>query len=426
MYWLVENKDQLEILKNSGYKEAFIEVIPYNNNIHPTQNNVSLVYIRPINASKGFMVCIAHSEALNELYTDKTCISELIGKFDTLYCRDKKETLHYFPNKALYDITPPPSTYIRPTTQTHDLYYRQHGDNPQLNLIIPIVKHYEICETIFGDLKKYINSKPTKYNEFFNNKVSVVFNFIEQSGIKIHKPTFQQHFHPIDSEFTYTQFNLKTTTTRPSNKFKNVNYAALNKQNKSRESFIPRNNRFVEIDISAYHPSLAARLIGYDFAGVDIHAHFASLYGVDYKKSKELTFKQLYGGVFENYKNLEFFQNIETYVENVWDEFQTQGYIECLISGYRYERDKLENMNPQKLFNYILQNLETSMNVLILWDMCRILMGYNSKLVLYTYDSFLLDISDEEGEVLGKIRDLFGKYDLNIKEVSGMNYDKMG
>jgi len=182
----------------------------------------------------------------------------------------------------------------------------------------------------------------------------------------------------------------------------------------------------VEIDISAYHPSLAARLIGYDFAGVDIHAHFASLYSVDYKKSKELTFKQLYGGVFENYKNLEFFQNIETYVENVWDEFQTQGYIECLISGYRYERDKLENMNPQKLFNYILQNLETSMNVLILWDMCRILMGYNSKLVLYTYDSFLLDISDEEGEVLGKIRDLFGKYDLNIKEVSGENYDKMG
>ena len=48
-------------------------------------------------------------------------------------------------------------------------------------------------------------------------------------------------------------------------------------------------------------------------------------------------------------------------------------------------------MNPQKLFNYILQNLETSTNVLILWDILCILRGYKTKLVLYTYDSFLLD-----------------------------------
>ena len=33
----------------------------------------------------------------------------------------------------------------------------------------------------------------------------------------------------------------------------------------TRKSFIPRNNKFVEIDISAYHPSLAARLVGYSF-----------------------------------------------------------------------------------------------------------------------------------------------------------------
>ena len=55
MYWLVEDEEQLEVLINSGYKEAFIEVIPYNDKIHPILNNISLVYIRPINASKGFI-----------------------------------------------------------------------------------------------------------------------------------------------------------------------------------------------------------------------------------------------------------------------------------------------------------------------------------------------------------------------------------
>ena len=420
MYWLVENEEQLSVLINSGYKKAFIEVIPYNDTIHPVLNHVSLVYIRPIEASKGFMVCITHSESLNTL---NMRINDLLNKFDILYCRDKKEILHYFPNKTLYDITPPPHTYIRPTTQTHDLYYRQHKDNPELNLIIPIVKHYELCETIFGDLKANINIEKTKHNEFFNSRVSVVFNAIERSGIRIHNETFSEYFHAVDGEYVHTQFNLKTTTTRPSNKFKNVNYAALNKENGCRKSFIPRNSKFVEIDISAYHPSLAARLIDYSFTTSDIHAHFATLYNVDYKKSKELTFKQLYGGVFKDYKHLEFFRKIEKYVGELWDKFQSDGFVECKISGYRYKKENLDNMNPQKLFNYILQNLETSTNVLILWDMLRILRKYKTKLILYTYDSFLLDIDENEAGVLEEVREIFKKYKLNIKEIEGYDYN---
>jgi hypothetical protein len=420
MYWLVENEEQLNVLVNSGYKKAFIEVIPYNDTVHPVLNHVSLVYIRPIEASKGFMVCITHSECLNAL---NTRINDLLNKFEVLYCRDKKEILHYFPIKTLYDITPPPTTYIRPTTQTHDLYYREHKDNPELNLIIPIVKHYELCETIFRDLKANINREKTKYDEFFNNRVSMVFNAIERSGIHIHNETFSEYFHAVDSEYVYTQFNLKTTTTRPSNKFKNVNYAALNKENGCRKSFIPRNNKFVEIDISAYHPSLAARLIDYTFTTSDIHAHFATLYKVDYKKAKELTFKQLYGGVFKNYKHLEFFKRIEKFVLETWNEFNEKGCITCPISNFVYTKENLGEMNPQKLFNYMLQNMETSQNVLVLWDIFCILRGYKTKLVLYTYDSFLFDWDESETELLEKIRDIFKKYKLNIKEETGYDYN---
>ena len=419
MYWLVENEEQLNVLLNSSYKEAFIEVIPYSDNIHPAINPVSLVYIRPLKASKGFMICSEHSESLNVL---NTRICGLIDKFDKLYCRDKKEILHYFPIKTLYDINTPPNPYIRPTTSTHDLFYRQYKDNPEINLIIPIVKHYELCEQIFNDLKDNITNEKTKYDDFFNSRVSVVFNAIERSGIRIHNETFSKYFHPVDGKYINTQFNLKTTTTRPSNKFNNVNYAALNKENGCRKSFIPRNNKFIEIDISAYHPSLSAFLIGYNFPTNDIHGHFASLYGVDYKKSKELTFKQLYGGVFKNYKHLEFFQKIEKYVGELWCKFQNDGFIECKISGYRYKKENLENMNPQKLFNYVLQNLETSVNVLILWDILRILRKHKTQLVLYTYDSFLLDVDDNDSEILEKIREVFKNYKLNIKETEGYDY----
>tara|TARA_R110002074_G_scaffold105046_2_gene226893 strand:+ start:1183 stop:2457 length:1275 start_codon:yes stop_codon:yes gene_type:complete len=422
MYWLIEDEDQLNVLVNSSFREAFIEVIPYNDTIHPAQNRASLVYIRPINAHKGFMVCITHSESLNAL---NARIDKLVEKFEVLYCRDKKEMLHYFPNcfKAFYDINPPPTTYIRPTTKTHDLYYRQHKDNPELNLIIPIVKHYELCETIFEDLKANINKEKTKYDEFYNNKVSLVFNAIERNGIRIHNETFSEHFHPVVGECVYTQFNLKTTTTRPSNKFKNVNYAALNKENGCRKSFIPSNDVLYEVDISAYHPSLSCRLINYSFPTSDIHTHFSKLYKVDYAKAKELTFKQLYGGVFKQYEHLEFFSKISIYVKELWKEFEREGQITCPVSNFVYKKENLGKMNPQKLFNYLLQNLETSMNVRILWDMCALLVNKKTKLVLYTYDSFLFDLSEEDEEIRKEIDEIFRKYKLNIKAKEGYDYD---
>jgi hypothetical protein len=42
--------------------------------------------------------------------------------------------------------------------------------------------------------------------------------------------------------------------------------------------------------------------------------------------------------------------------------------------------------------------------------------------VLYTYDSILLDVVDEEVEVLEEIRGVFEKYKLNIKEIEGYDY----
>ena len=366
------------------------------------------------------MLCLSHSETLS---VSKTGIDRLLERFEVLYCRDKKETLHYFPLKALVDINIPPRTYIQELTKAHEILYYKHKDKPNVNEIVPVVKHYEMCQNTFWELKSNINKDKTKYDEFFNSRVSVVFNALERSGLRIHVPRFEQHFHPVNGERVYSQYNLKTLTTRPSNKFKGVNYAALNKENGCRKSFIPSNDILCEIDISAYHPSLSCRLVDYSFPTVDIHDHMAKLYKVSYAKSKELTFKQLYGGVFDNYRHLEFFQKIEEYVGKTWDKFQSDGKIECPISGFVFSKDRLENMNPQKLFNYLLQNLETSMNVRILWDVLQLIRGKKTKLILYTYDSFLFDFSQDEQDVMDNIQDVFNKYKLNIKIKQGYDYD---
>ena len=417
MFWLIENTNQLKGFYNKGYKEAYIEVIPYSYKTHPVTNKISLVYVHPLDAHKGYIISINHSESmpLNSEY-----IAELIGSYDTLYVWGKKEFLHYYVHKNIIDISLASPEYEMETTKAHQILQQRAKDKLDLNRIVPIVKHYETCEKNYNNLKQYFNEP---VNEFYNSRVPLVFNSIERNGLRVNRELFKQYFDKDWGNKVYTQYNYRTTTTRPSNRFGGVNFAALNKENGTRKTFIPENDILVEIDISAYHPTLASSLIHYNFTDDDIHRSFARLYNVDYKKAKELTFKQLYGGVFKQYQHLEFFQKIQAYVEEIWTQFQNEGFIECPISKYQFKRDKLDNMNPQKLFNYLLQNLETATNVRILWDIIKLLKGKKTKLILYTYDAFLLDVCKEEKEDIKKIFKVFEKYKLKIKIKHGDSYD---
>ena len=417
MFWLIENKSQLDEFCHKGFKEAFVEIIPYSPFIHPVQNSICAIYVRPINDSKGYLLPIFHTEVQENLFEDS--IYGLLKGLDKIYCRDKKEFLHYFPFKQLIDITLTSPTYIQPTF-AHEFIYKKYPHRKDVNILVPIVKHYEYCESIFEELEHLID-KPV--NEFYNHKASWMFYAIEQAGLTVDTALYEQYFEQDTEGVVYTQYNFKTLTTRPSNTFNGINYAALNKENGCRKAFIARNTSLVEFDISAYHPTLLAKLVGYDFGDEDIYSHFAKIYKVDRQEAKILTLQQFYGGILPKYREIEFFKKVQAYIDDLWDTFQYGGYIKCPISGYEFRKDKLENLNPQKLLNYVIQNLETAYNVNILWDVFKIIKNKKTKLVLYTYDSFLLDWSDDERDVLTDIQKVFNKYKLNIKVAHGISYD---
>ena len=424
MFWLIETKEQLREFVNEDFKEVFVEVIPYHNHIHPALNDVCLVYIRPTYDSKGYMLCIDHSETMS---IGKTYIEKILQHTDTVYVRDKKAFLYYFQLNKVIDISALKNvdTQLEPV---FDILYRQYQNKQDINRIIPVSKHYEVCENIYNKLQQVILEPKPDYVKFYS-KGALAFFGIEKNGIKINKDKFYKYYEPnnecysIYNDRIFTQYNLNTTTRRPSNAFNSINFAALKKDNHSRSSFIASNNELIEIDISAYHPTLAGQLVGYEFSNSDIHSEFAALYNVDYKTAKELTFKQFNGGVFKEYQHLEFFQKVTEYTNNNWELFQSQGYLDAPVSGYRFESDKLENMNPQKLFNYILQNLETSTNIQILLKIHKILASKNTKIVLYTYDSFLLDWDEDEEQELEQIKNIFTEFKLAIKINRGRNYD---
>jgi hypothetical protein len=415
MYWLIEEDQKIETICRIKYQAAYVEIIPTSHNLHPVENDICAVYIRPRDDSKGYIIPVNHSETIN---FDLEEVKKVLNSIEYIYVRDRKEFLHYFALKHCYQPSPSPYTYIPQPTQAHTHIYNKYPNLHNLNTIVPIVKHYEVCE------QNFVNFNSTRINPFYN-KAALVFNQLERAGIKVDQTKFEQHFDREVDEFIYTQYNLNTLTTRPSNTFGGINFSTLNKDNGERECFIPRNDFFLEMDISAYHPTLLSHLLDYTFDSDDIHGDFARMYDVDYARAKEITFKQLYGGIWKEYRDIPFFQKAQEYIDDLWDSFNYGGYIECPVSKHRFIKREMEGMNPQKLLNYVLQNLETANNVLILYDIFKVLRGKNTKLVLYVYDSFLFDWDKNEKAVMLQILGIFNKYKLQTKIKKGTNYNNI-
>ena len=132
-----------------------------------------------------------------------------------------------------------------------------------------------------------------------HSEVTTAFSSIEKNGLKVTDDVcdiFDERVrkHISDGKL-YSQYNLWTSTGRPSNSFGNINFAALTKEQK--KAFIPENDMLIEFDFDAYHLRLIADLVDYDFGKESVHEHLAEYYGCTYDESKAQTFKLLYGGV---------------------------------------------------------------------------------------------------------------------------------
>ena len=187
---------KLEELFNKGYDKVFVEPIYFNDNVHPSFNYVSLLYIKPLNNDKGYMVCLYHTEALT---LKKTFINRLLTSYNEIYVRDRKTFIYTFPVKNVIDISFNAPEFTEPNTHAYDFFYQRHGDRDDINKIIPLVKHYEKCEIVYNNVKKYCVEVG---NVKFCTKLTNIFSAIERNGIKINKDVFNQFFKPNNELFS--------------------------------------------------------------------------------------------------------------------------------------------------------------------------------------------------------------------------------
>ena len=380
-------------------------------------DSLSLLYVKLL-SGKEFILPFNHSETLDLEIPS-------LDSDTKKYTYDRKKLNHYIKLTNVIDVNlmqymneGTPITIEETDTNSHNFLNMRYYKKDSINTIIPVLKHLEKSRKIAKILQDVIAKHSSSVNMSYNDEVLDNLSYIENNGI-----------HTIENT-VFSEYNIYTSTGRPSNRYGGINFAALNKKDGSRKPFVSRfkNGVLVEMDFDAYHLRLIADKIDYEFPSGSVHEHMAEFYGVDYEEAKILSFKYLYGFIPHDVVQMNpYFSRVYDYIEELWKEFNSKEFIVSDIYNRQLHKKNLGDMNANKLFNYTIQLMETENNMRALTKLIPKIKDYKSKLILYSYDSFLLDFNMEDGlDYLKKVKGILeqdGKYPVKVSW--GLNYHEM-
>ena len=401
------------------FKEPFLHPLHEN-------NGLSALWIQPESAEEPFFIIQKHPDSDDILQDYKWLDEELI------MTPDKKLLNHFYEFKDVVDKNfiwwnetgKPFEKHI--TNNAIDFLSNKFYNVKKLNEIIPLSKHNEYCSDVYEGMARAYTGE----NDDYMNDAIKAFTSIEKNGIKVSDDIcdifdmrVKKH---ISNGKLYSQYNLWTTTGRPSNSFGSVNFAALPPE--KRKGFVAENDYLVEFDFDAYHLRLIADLVGYHTFGEEsVHEHLAKWYECSYEESKQKTFRLLYGGIDKKTREkVPFFDLTHNYINKKWNEINTHNLVFTDIYRRKLLFNNYNDLNRNKVFNYLIQALETESNIKKILSIQDYLLEKKTKLVLYGYDSFLFDFSNQDGvETLKDIKSILEEGKHFTKSKMGLNYSEM-
>jgi hypothetical protein len=178
---------------------------------------------------------------------------------------------------------------------------------------------------------------------------------------------------------------------------------------------------------------LIARLINYNLPTGSVHEYFGRFYfdtdtltEEQYEQSKQITFRLLYGGIDKEFLEIPYFRQVNDLIWKLWGDYKKRGYITTPVEKRPITMEGVERVTANKLFNYYLQALETEVSVRKMETVIEYLRDKTSKLILYTYDSLLFDVSTTEArDIVLQLRIILEEGNFPVKVKYGKTYSKM-
>lgn len=439
------NSSYKSFIETTKYVPIIVWAIPSDEFLHPCATDISLIFIKHTVSYETYCFSFNHPDLVFAV-DKKTLVDDLNLRRERTWTFNKKSFKQMLNVENCFDIDllshlNEGKIIDRESLETnaHKFIYRTKRDCGDLNKAIPLLKHMEIfekmCDMFFELDTNILQEGYEKENEIVIDALSE----LEANGIYVNAECFGKHFDAKiqPNGLVYSQYNIYTSTGRPSNHFDNVNYAALNKDNGVRKCFTSRHGTdgiMVLMDYSAFHPRIICNLLGFPMPiETDIYKYLGEMYfdrkvsEYDMDEVKSITMRQLYGGVEEKYEKIKYFKSLKNFIDESWEKFKKNGYVYTP----RFQRiisDKhLKDANPNKLFNYILQATETEIAMSAVKYVNMYLRDKKTKAVLYTYDSLLFDFYKADGkdvlDKIGYIMKIGNKFPIKI--YMGYSYDSL-
>ena len=405
---IIDNESQIQHIIHS---DLLVYPIAEDDRLHPNRAKIIAYALYDVDDDASYVVSVNHPEGLYH-------ISDLSMFTGNLYCAHI-ELIQFNGNRTSnmidYDLVYYLHTntiYELPIDNSTQHYTRMYANCHKINSLVSLLKLQDKAKQLYSP--KVPLTVPNGY-DFYNTRLKQSFLNIQANALHVDATLFQQVFgltFSQDNNKCYTQYNYYTTTGRPSNRFGGINYAALPKDDDTRDCFVSRfgdEGVLLELDFNAYHPHIIASIIGYNFKKESVYEHFAKMYHntnnpttQQLEKAKEDTFRQLYGGIRRDYLTVPFFGATEELSKALWHNMQVDGYVESPISGRKLHYCNYKELSMPTLFNYYIQMLETELNANVLVNVFAYIKDNNLKSVpiLYTYDSILFDIHRSELDVI--------------------------
>jgi len=397
--------------------------------LHPLHkdNGLSALWCKEISKKEPFFL-IQHHPDSDKMMEDYKWLNDYM-----ILTRDKKLLNHFYKFDNVVDMNflhwintgKPFENNVR--NNAIDFLSNKFYNVKKLNEIIPLSKHNEYCNDVFNEINIPYEAGHT--DDYYMNDFTEAFWSIEKNGVKVSNDIcdiFDERVRKhISNEKLYSNYNLWTTTGRPSNSFGTVNFAALPPE--KRKAIVAENDYLVEMDYDAYHLRIISQLVKYDFGKESVHEHLAKHYECSYEESKQKTFRLLYGGIDkETREKVPFFDLTHNYINKKWNEINTHNLVSTDIYRRKLLFKNYEDLNRNKVFNYLIQALETESNIKKILKVQDYLYNKKTKLVLYGYDSFLFDFSQQDGvETLKDIKSILEEGKHFTKSKMGLNYGEM-
>jgi hypothetical protein len=420
------------IVESNKEKEEFLQLWENNPSIvipiwcdldkHPMNNELAFLFVRLVNTD--FILIYNHIDG-------KSHHLDLSTSTQPKWVWNKKGLLQTDTNiQNIFDI----SNYTffedgklipdEVQNQSFISHYTRMGIRENLGKIAPIMKWSEYLKSFISKF-----NLPTPSKSWIDNTMIPLLSQIERYGVGVDSEKFFDRYpnatKHLSNNTLYTEYNPYTITSRPSNRFGGINFSALNKKDGTREVFIPKPNHiFLQMDYDAYHPRIIGKLIDYELPDTSVHQWLADQYGVDYGESKGITFQLLYGGIPEEFDSIPYYKKVREYIDEMWGKASKKGYVST------YNRNiplsSIEGLNPQKVFNYLLQATETELNMDTMGKVLEFIEQTDIELSLYTYDSFLFSFPlDTPKEHALKLKEIVESNGFPINATWGTDYSKL-